>query len=984
MKVSGKPVITGNTGSSGSSNVNLIFNPNLSPRAIIKVDGVLTDGAAIGVGVTDGYPLTEGFTTGFKSAMSEEDPARFFFSDDPGYLVVKNSNGEAGLKEWAASVTAGTKTTGYPRLEDALDAWDDSNGSTLTLMEDAQISQTILIDNRTAVLDLNGFGIRIVPDQNSPVVNSVIKVAGGGSLTLKDSRPNEEHHYSIGNGGLAVVNDAGDLVFKGGYITGGKGEQLNVSEWPFFGGGIYIESGSVTMNGGTIIGNSVSTSNNSRGSSGGGVCVGAPEGSNPAVFTLNGGSIIGNTAEGIGAGVYVSGSGSFTMNGGSIETNYATFGSGGVRVQGGGSFIMTDGSISGNRVSGTGGGVFSSGTFTMSGGSITDNTADKRDDPGTVGKGGGVYIYATGTFTMSGGSITENTAKNGTDTTTIAKGGGVYAETGCTFNVSGNSVIQENKADNKGADNVYLAENSPASITVHGTMSPDAKIGVTMESIGVFTSGFGTKMPSAESSSYFTSDDTRYEVASTTGSGILEGMLRKPQAVITELPSSNKRYADGTEQPLLSTPGQAEGGTLLYAVNNDKSTAPEPDADGTPEAERKWKPFIPEEAEAGSYCVWVKAAGDGEHSDSDAKCVVSRICFPVVFRVEDGAWDDGTKGDKMVDLSRYEDEDLLLKLEDGDIPAVGSRPDADFLEGAWDEVPPTDRAISEAKTFTYRYVEKERISRTVTFRVVNGAWDDGSAAEKKVILNGHAGDTLRLAAGQIPAAGSRPAAGYEAGSWDTVPGTGAAIIKDTAFTYTYASVKAAPKFEVKDGFHPSGTGNKLTVTWGSVQDADYYEVYAQYCGGGECKKIRTVSGDKTKTSFSKFLGEEFDQTKCFKMYVAAVRGGKRIAKTRLAHVAGRKHKKYTNIKKVKLPRSSYTMTVGKTKKLKPKAVLENKKKKELPAKKHGTARFKYDSTDTSVATVSKSGKIKAVGKGTCEIWVYALSGASQKVTITVK
>ena len=217
-----------------------------------------------------------------------------------------------------------------------------------------------------------------------------------------------------------------------------------------------------------------------------------------------------------------------------------------------------------------------------------------------------------------------------------------------------------------------------------------------------------------------------------------------------------------------------------------------------------------------------------------------------------------------------------------------------------------------------------------------------------------------------------------------MPGTGAAIIKDTAFTYTYASVKAAPKFEVKDGFHPSGTGNKLTVSWGSVQDADYYEVYAQYCGGGECKKIRTVSGDKTKTSFSKFLGEEFDQTKCFKMYVAAVRGGKRIAKTRLAHVAGRKHKKYTNIKEVKLPRSSYTMTVGKTKKLKPKAVLENKKKKELPAKKHGTARFKYDSTDTSVATVSKSGKIKAVGKGTCEIWVYALSGASQKVTITVK
>lgn len=44
----------------------------------------------------------------------------------------------------------------------------------------------------------------------------------------------------------------------------------------------------------------------------------------------------------------------------------------------------------------------------------------------------------------------------------------------------------------------------------------------------------------------------------------------------------------------------------------------------------------------------------------------------------------------------------------------------------------------------------------------------------------------------------------------------------------------------------------------------------------------------------------------------------------------------------------------------------------------------YVSSDETVATVTKKGKIKAVGKGSCEIWAYAQNGRSCKVTVVVK
>ena len=103
---------------------------------------------------------------------------------------------------------------------------------------------------------------------------------------------------------------------------------------------------------------------------------------------------------GLGGGVTVSNGGTFTMFGGTISNNRASSG-GGVTVSTGGTFTMNGGTISGNTATSNGGGVSVSGTFTMHGGTISDNTANI---------GGGVTVNSGGTFTMNAGYIIYNHA----------------------------------------------------------------------------------------------------------------------------------------------------------------------------------------------------------------------------------------------------------------------------------------------------------------------------------------------------------------------------------------------------------------------------------------------------------------------------------------------------------------------------------------------------------------------------------------------
>ncbi len=82
--------------------------------------------------------------------------------------------------------------------------------------------------------------------------------------------------------------------------------------------------------------------------------------------------------------------------------------------------------------------------------------------------------------------------------------------------------------------------------------------------------------------------------------------------------------------------------------------------------------------------------------------------------------------------------------------------------------------------------ERTPVSHKVTFKVANGAWDDGKPDDIEVTVKGYEGDTLTLADVTIPTAGQNPADNsYKPGSWDKEPKSTDIIVADTVYTYSY-------------------------------------------------------------------------------------------------------------------------------------------------------------------------------------------------------
>ncbi len=87
-------------------------------------------------------------------------------------------------------------------------------------------------------------------------------------------------------------------------------------------------------------------------------------------------------------------------------------------------------------------------------------------------------------------------------------------------------------------------------------------------------------------------------------------------------------------------------------------------------------------------------------------------------------------------------------------------------------------------------VDAETTTHAVTFRVVNGRWTNEATSDITAYVT-HGGC---LYAGQIPAAGDKPSAGFMAGSWSSsAPNTTTPITDDVTYTYTYAELVYEPE-----------------------------------------------------------------------------------------------------------------------------------------------------------------------------------------------
>jgi len=169
------------------------------------------------------------------------------------------------------------------------------------------------------------------------------------------------------------------------------------------------------------------------------------------------------------------------------------------------------------------------------------------------------------------------------------------------------------------------------------------------------------------------------------------------------------------------------------------------------------------------------------------------------------------------------------------------------------------------------------------------------------------------------------------------------------------------------------------LEWEKVDSADGYVIkYA------ECKmKWKTITIKKNAVTRYTIKNLKKDHSYRFIVSAYQIVNGKKvlIKNSNQVHVAVNS-KKYANVKKVKVDRKSVNLKLNGTKKIKVSLVKDNKKG-ELLSKKHG-AKISYISSDTKIATVNKKGKIKAVGKGTCYVYVIALNGTRAKIKVTVK
>lgn len=385
LTLSGAPVITGNTNTMSSSDSNIY----LPSGNLITIGGSLT-GADRSIGVSMQSPGT--FTSGLASSTLHVK----FSSDDANYdTAADNSNQAQLLSAWQAlkkRLSAGESTIVL-----------DKNYTAAP--EDNYLS---VPSGKNVTLDLNG---HIINRNLSTAKTDGYVIGNSGTLTIKDSR-------------------------TGGTITGGNNSDNT-------GGGIY-NVGTLTIQGGSITGNTCSFGADG----GGGIC-------NRGTLTMSGGTISNNFATYNGGGIYNSSqfssnpdAGSLTINGGTIENNSATNGGGGIYIQ-----------------------SSSSSGITISGGMFLNNSAND---------GGGIYL-GSGTLSISGGTISDNTA--------TSYGGGILYSSG-TFNLSGNPTVVGNTVSGE-ANNIYLPNGKK--ITVNGPLTgTNGSIGITMEIPNTFTTGLTT------------------------------------------------------------------------------------------------------------------------------------------------------------------------------------------------------------------------------------------------------------------------------------------------------------------------------------------------------------------------------------------------------------------------------------------------------------------------------------------------------------
>jgi len=268
----------------------------------------------------------------------------------------------------------------------------------------------------TAPLIMIDYGGKLVMNTGSSIIGNTGYICGGVNVNNGTFTMNGGEISSNSRGGVNV--SYGTFTMNGGEISSNSGSGVNVS------------NGTFTLSGGEISGNPTGV-NNDYGTfiMSGGEISGNSTGvrNDYGTFDMSGGGIFGNTNSSIGGGVYMDSGGAFTMKGGKIFGNTASYG-GGVYMRNG-LFTMKGGEISGNTADSGGGVDVSGGDFTMYGGEISGNTVAYF--------GGGVCVSFDGKFNKIGGGTIYGYAKGDTNSNVVKRSSGVVQNDSHAVYISG-------------------------------------------------------------------------------------------------------------------------------------------------------------------------------------------------------------------------------------------------------------------------------------------------------------------------------------------------------------------------------------------------------------------------------------------------------------------------------------------------------------------------------------------------------------------
>lgn len=403
------------------------------------------------------------------------------------------------------------------------------NSAKLTLKDNSNIHHNIAVLHGAGGIHLTAQAHLVL--ESGQISNNQCYTVGGAihtsyGCTMELNGGTIQGNFANQRGGGIHVNTGGDVLLNGTNIIGNevkRGKDLayaevyvddnGIRQWrnlefnsnstdldsegyyhnTGYGGGILIDSGTFTMNGGIISGNKAEV--------GGGalalVMIRLPdkkgEFNNLKVvqFNMNAGTIKENFTDGDGAGVYImknrlpemqqdlspealaeikeaenynklyNGKPIASIKTGSLNGNIAQGSGGAIYQQQGDIYIETDATLNFNEANNNGGAIYlGDGTITVNGNAtLKSNKAISMNGGGIYLGGGSFTVSQNGELNLGGASQAEGNIAGG-------NGGGVFC--GAPFTAKGTSMIQNNSAANGGG--VYVNTGYSASFTKKTTL----------------------------------------------------------------------------------------------------------------------------------------------------------------------------------------------------------------------------------------------------------------------------------------------------------------------------------------------------------------------------------------------------------------------------------------------------------------------------------------------------------------------------------